>query len=353
MKQPPPPSAIPTHIQVPPAPVAKPILVRSTHIGDWRGLAGVEIKASQPNARIRVEVWSTKFVKPSRVDVTLADPNETYFVYPLLEFDYDQLRSVKEPTPETITCRVSDFSNLTGDKPRVTTRKHIVTVRAISDCPFHRGREDWRWMFAAYVNENSPIVEHILQEALHSGITNTFADYQGDSERHIDQHVFDQTFAIWYTLEKHGIKYSNIVTPSGESTFVFSQTVRPIEDSFQYQQANCVDGSVLFASILRKIGLHARLVLIPGHCFVMVFLDKAETKPFYIETTMIGSVDLGQYGPNGASNSTSEHNRQMASRLVFQKAVNFALKNALKHRSMNDLTLIDVDRLRSLNLSTF
>jgi hypothetical protein len=57
-------------------------------------------------------------------------------------------------------------------------------------------------------------------------------------------------------------------------------------------QANCVDGSVLFASVLRQIGIDPVLVLIPGHMFVGFFLDRAHKQVFYLETTMLGTADL-------------------------------------------------------------
>jgi hypothetical protein len=65
------------------------------------------------------------------------------------------------------------------------------------------------------------------------------------------------------------------------------QHVRLIEDTLSTRQANCVDGSALFASIAIKIGMDAYLILTPGHCYVAI--DMPESKPIGIEMTMIGS----------------------------------------------------------------
>jgi hypothetical protein len=66
-----------------------------------------------------------------------------------------------------------------------------------------------------------------------------------------------------------------------------------LDDTVQSSQANCVDGSVLMASILRRIGLDAYLVMVPGHCF-LAFSDGNKVNPtlFGLETTMLGSDNL-------------------------------------------------------------
>ena len=143
---------------------------------------------------------------------------------------------------------------------------------------------DLGWMFAAYVNENSPIVDQILKEALATKIVDSFAGYQkgpGD--------VVKELLAIWAALQKRGIHYSNITTTAGGSETVYSQHVRFVDESLANEQANCVDGSVLFASILRKLGLRAFLVTVPGHMFMGAYLAADGDQRVGLETTMIGS----------------------------------------------------------------
>ena len=53
-------------------------------------------------------------------------------------------------------------------------------------------------------------------------------------------------------------------------------------------EANCVDGSVLLVSLLRKIGIDAFLVLEPGHCYTAFHVDKEWKHPLGIETTLLG-----------------------------------------------------------------
>jgi hypothetical protein len=148
------------------------------------------------------------------------------------------------------------------------------------------GYQDLSALFAGYVNESDPFVEKVLQEALQAKVVNSFDGYQ----RGVDD-VRQQVFALWYVLQQHGLHYSSITTPSAASPGgrVASQAVRFIAQSVQSQQANCADGSVLFASLLYKIGIKPILVVIPGHMFVGYYLDKELQRPQFLETTMLGA----------------------------------------------------------------
>ena len=61
-----------------------------------------------------------------------------------------------------------------------------------------------------------------------------------------------------------------------------------------YAQANCVDGSVLMASIFRKIGLDVNLVEIPNHMFISVSLDQEGKEYVCIETTALSEDTLDE-----------------------------------------------------------
>jgi hypothetical protein len=139
--------------------------------------------------------------------------------------------------------------------------------------------------FAAYVNEEHPQIEKILQEALALGVVDSFRGYSDDGP----QDVLRQAYAIWHVLGKRGIHYSNSTTTVAESDNINSQHVRLIDESIDNVQANCVDGSVLFASLLRKIGVEPFLILEPEHCYVGFYLDEDEKLPIALETTLIGS----------------------------------------------------------------
>ena len=118
----------------------------------------------------------------------------------------------------------------------------------------------------------------------------SFDGYQsGDPDK-----VIAQVFAIWNTLQRRGVKYSDI-TASPPSKTVASQVVRFLDESVENKQANCVDGSVLLASILTKISINAHLVLVPGHCYLAFDLasnDADGETTVGLETTMMGADNL-------------------------------------------------------------
>ena len=76
-------------------------------------------------------------------------------------------------------------------------------------------------------------------------------------------------------LQKRKFRYSSVSYSSLSSNVVYAQRVRTFEDALNSSQINCVDGSVLFASLLRAINITPVLVQTPGHMFVGYYTDTA------------------------------------------------------------------------------
>ena len=256
--------------------------------GDLRGQIGVKATSRANNAKVRVAVSSTKLIRESSLTVQLPRANTAYHIFPKLEYDYDALYAALEPFPETVTVRVSEY-NAAG-KAQVTEKKVVVDVRSLYDClhgfvdAVNNRHESTSWMTAAFVDENASILDEILQQALKSGIVSSI----NNGYKKGQAGVVLQVYAIWDALQRHGIKYSSISATSDASKRVSLQHIRLVGDALTYQQANCVEGSVLFASLFKKTGIITDLVLVPRHCFICVYLDKERQIPFFIETTMLG-----------------------------------------------------------------
>lgn len=256
-------------------------------IGDRMPMATVSIRPTVSNSKVHVAIQIDGFTEVSSIDATLPEAGQTYIVSPVLRYNYAHLASIEQSVPATVTyaVRVND-----SDLGQQTVS---IRVRSVNDVPYGMIRsdgtvQDLSFLFAGYVNESHPFVEKVLQEALASKIVNSFDGYQRGQK----DDVVSQVFALWYVLQQRGLHYSSITTSSAESAtgHVASQAVRFIDQSIESQQANCVDGSVLFASLLYKIGIRTVLVRIPGHMFVGYFLSKDDPKDFqFLETTMIGA----------------------------------------------------------------
>ncbi len=258
--------------------------VNEFSLGDPDGLMGILINNPKENTKVKVTLATKHLFEPSTVEVTLPKKGEIYRIDPKIKWDYGALLKITQTTPVNITATVT----LDDGAPQEKTR--TVRARMINDCLFYYGDPedgaDFSWMFAAYVNEDHPFVDQILKEALDTGIVSQFDGYQSEDPLE----VYRQVFAVWAALSRKGIRYSNITTTAADSgnDQVFSQHVRLLDDSVKAAQANCVDGSVLLASILRKIGIEPFLIQIPGHMFMGFYLDPEGETPEYLETTVMG-----------------------------------------------------------------
>ena len=261
-------------------------------LGDRFGPFGVSIKAPSANAKVKVTVKGNDVVAASSWSGSLAEAGHDYYIAPKVNFRFDKLRAVRQQIPLNVEFELEVDGKVVGDKAET------VQLHSINDCPYgvasseetvddenaEAGSSDLGFMFAAYVNENHPYIDKLLKEALETEIVDNFAGYQAEEPTD----VVKQVFAIWTTIQKRGIKYSSITDVPGGSQAVNSQYVRFLDQSISNTQANCVDGSVLFSSILKKIGLRPFLVLVPGHMYLGVYLDKDGDDFVGIETTMIG-----------------------------------------------------------------
>lgn len=266
-------------------------------LGDRNGWVGARVFDVPKGAKIKVEVVGDGWLKPSKTEVVVEDAEPDVIVIPKGIFDYDALHQIRQQKPANVTVKV------TVNGKELPEQNETVVLRSINECPFavlfgdEEPADDLSWMFAAYVNENHPWIDGILKEALEAELVDSFDGYQsGDPGK-----VLDQVFAIWNVLQRRGIKYSDI-TATPKSKFAVAQVVRFLDDSVSGSQANCVDGSVIFASILTKISIKCGLVLVPGHCFVCFDLDpEGELDPTLgddertmigLETTLLGSNNL-------------------------------------------------------------
>lgn len=207
-------------------------------------------------------------------------------------------------------------------------RVRTFSVRSINECllgyvangtKFH----DTGIFFAAYVNEENPMIDQLLREALNTRIVNRFLGYQSKAKGAVDK----QVYALWNILQKRNFRYSSVSNTSLSSNVVFSQRVRTFDDALESSQINCVDGSVLFASLLRAINIDPILVRTPGHMFVGYYTDNSHTDMNFLETTMIGDVDLDDFFPDEQLDSTMVGKSQNEmSLLTFEKSKQYANK---------------------------
>lgn len=299
------------------------------YVGNPKSCVAIKLKSGHANTVVRIELAETPFYARSVSTFVLPKEHTEYIIYPDILWRYNALRDNEQAEPISVVVNVEVDGKDLGQKVRT------FSVRSINECllGFNKQLPDGRTryvstrlFYAAYVNEENPLIDKVLREALNTRIVRRFLGYQSTPEM-----VDKQVYALWYVLQKRNFKYSSVSYSSLSSNVVYAQRVRTFEDALNSSQINCVDGSVLFASLLRAINITPVLVQMPGHMFVGYYTDSAKKNLTFLETTMIGDVDLDDYFPDEKLDSTRTTKSQgEMSRLTFEKSKEYALREYMR-----------------------
>ena len=299
------------------------------YVGNPKSCVAIKLKSGHANTVVRIELAETPFYARSVSTFVLPKERTEYIIYPDILWRYNALRDNEQAEPISVVANVEVDGKELGQKVRT------FSVRSINECllGFNKQLPDGRTryvstrlFYAAYVNEENPLIDKVLREALNTRIVRRFLGYQSTPEM-----VDKQVYALWYVLQKRNFKYSSVSYSSLSSNVVYAQRVRTFEDALNSSQINCVDGSVLFASLLRAINITPVLVQMPGHMFVGYYTDSAKKNLTFLETTMIGDVDLDDYFPDEKLDSTRTTKSQgEMSRLTFEKSKEYALREYMR-----------------------
>lgn len=303
--------------------------MEGTYVGNPKSCVAIKLKSGRANTVVRIELAETPFYARSVSTFVLPKEHTDYIIYPDILWRYNVLRDNEQAEPISVVANVEVDGKDLGQKVRT------FSVRSINECllGFNKQLADGRTryvstrlFYAAYVNEENPLIDKVLREALNTRIVRRFLGYQSTPEM-----VDKQVYALWYVLQKRNFKYSSVSYSSLSSNVVYAQRVRTFEDALNSSQINCVDGSVLFASLLRAINITPVLVQMPGHMFVGYYTDSAKKNLTFLETTMIGDVDLDDYFPDEKLDSTRTTKSQgEMSRLTFEKSKEYALREYMR-----------------------
>lgn len=299
------------------------------YVGNPKSCVAIKLKSGHANTVVRIELAETPFYARSVSTFVLPKEHTEYIIYPDILWRYNALRDNEQAEPISVVANVEVDGKDLGQKVRT------FSVRSINECllGFNKQLPDGRTryvstrlFYAAYVNEENPLIDKVLREALNTRIVRRFLGYQSTPEM-----VDKQVYALWYVLQKRNFRYSSVSYSSLSSNVVYAQRVRTFEDALNSSQINCVDGSVLFASLLRAINITPVLVQMPGHMFVGYYTDSAKKNLTFLETTMIGDVDLDDYFPDEKLDSTRTTKSQgEMSRLTFEKSKEYALREYMR-----------------------
>ena len=294
----------------------------SPYVGNPKSSLPILLRSAKAFSRVRIEIDETRFFSRSVSEFILEQPKTEYCIYPDVIWNYEALRELKQAEPISVVISVEMNGKKLGQRVRT------FSVRSINECLLgyiSNGKtyQSTGLFFAAYVNEDHPMIDQLLREALDTRIVSRFLGYQARTPEGVDR----QVYALWNVLQKRKFQYSSVANTSLSSNVVFSQRVRTFEDALQASQINCVDGSVLFASLLRAINIEPILIRIPGHMFVGYYTNSRRTAMSFLETSMIGDVNLDDYFPDQHLDSTMQGKTQnQMSLITFEKSKEYATK---------------------------
>lgn len=149
--------------------------------------------------------------------------------------------------------------------------------------------------FGAFVTPNEPELMSFLSAPAKLR-PDGLVGYQGK-----ETDVEAQAEALFNALKERGIKYVNSVIAFSPEEGTRNQRVRLPRESLDSKTANCIDGTVLFASLLEGISLNPAIVVVPGHAFVGWQIWDNKDEWHYLETTMIGGAYTFAQARNSAS----------------------------------------------------
>src|SRR5262249_29128158 len=149
--------------------------------------------------------------------------------------------------------------------------------------PATHGWADLSRYLGAFVTPNTPSVIAFLRQVADHHPDQRLVGYQGDAAA-----VEPQVKAVFEALRKAGITYINSVIAFSPDDGTATQRVRLPRQSLADREANCIDGTVLFASLLEAASLNPAIIVVPGHAFLGWESWRRSDVWHYLETTLIG-----------------------------------------------------------------
>ena len=234
------------------------------------------------------------------IELHLQEPDNQVTVNHLPTFFPAALKPVTEMTRAMLHIVIDDLDHKTEQESTypIWLMARTTAYNGVSD-PSTGQYVDLSAYYGAWVTPNAPEVMRMLRKAAEFHPEGHMVGYQIGADG-----VANQVEAIFEALKDEGIVYVNSLVSFGASEAEYMQRVRLPSESIARKSANCIDGTVLMASVLEAASLNPALVLIPRHAFLAWETGCGGGKWDYVETTMIGTDSFD------AARAYARHNAQ-------------------------------------------
>jgi len=159
--------------------------------------------------------------------------------------------------------------------------------------PITRDRFNLHDFVVTWVTPHNKAVEKILSIAKEGHPSRSLQGYPSNlSSEDIQRSTYQQFKAIFEALKLIGISYVDSSISFGWDTSYASQRIKLPSATIETKAANCIDGTILFASLIENIGIDPIIVLVPRHALVGWRPYPNSNEILFLETTQIASADF-------------------------------------------------------------
>ena len=223
---------------------------------------------------------SIKIILSSEIQEWISPVNTTVYLAPLETKQIaqtpfgKQLLNNRSTTPAAVLL----IAKLNNEVVFEETKN--IKIRPTDDMIWSlRSPWDSKELIAAWVTPKDEAVEEILSHAKEKLFNRTLAGYLGSN-------LIAEIKAIFNAVRNAKVSYVNSSMSFGQ--IGFTQRVRTPKESILQRSANCIDVTVLFASLFENIGLEPLIILMPRHAIVGVRMAPNSEDALFIETTLVG-----------------------------------------------------------------
>jgi len=211
------------------------------------------------------------------IELSEADGIQTTKLLPT--FFPDRVRSVRELTRATINVLAEDLVNREIEqhitKPIWLLPRNSAPLEMLN--PTTGEQQDFSRYLGAFVTPNQPRIRRFLHNVVEHHPEKRLEGYRGTP--------ILQAQAVFEALRERNIAYVHSPLSTNPDDGAKAQRVRLPRETLKEKQANCLDATLLFASLLEAMSLNPAIVIIPGHAFVGWEQQKDSNNWQYLELT--------------------------------------------------------------------
>jgi TPR repeat protein len=266
--------------------------------GSLCGFKLTSLTPSPRTVRMTVEIPEVTETVTQSV-ILLPGKTATFYLTPPLKSNFDP-SALRADRPAILVVNITDEATNNS----LLSRSLPIKLMPFDSLPWsiktpqntHPRREEF---IGAWVTPNSPAIEQFLTAAKARVPDRTFSGPFAAS--------LPQVQAMFEELKSTGVTY--VMDPSLFSGLDSVAHTRLPKDVLASHNAQCLEGTVLFASLLESIGLEPYIVRVPGHAYIGWEPTKRDYATpgtiYYLETTLVGSSTFYTAMQTAAQNAES------------------------------------------------